>query len=100
MLRQSLARSAWRTGRRAANASRAFATTPQRQAEVELTVGERPRIRVCRGVWEALANVVVDTEAAGSALIQACEKAGVTIPRYVNSPRRRLEAQVQVGSAD
>lgn len=40
MLRQSLARSAWRTGRRAAAASRAFATTPRRSAEVELTIGK------------------------------------------------------------
>jgi NADH dehydrogenase (ubiquinone) Fe-S protein 1 len=40
MLRQSLARSAWRTGRRAVNVSRSFATTPQRHAEVELTIGE------------------------------------------------------------
>ncbi|KAF4512311.1 hypothetical protein G6O67_001469 [Ophiocordyceps sinensis] len=59
MLRHSLARSAWRTGRRA------FATTPQRLAEVELTVdGKKVSIE------------------AGSALIQACEKAGVTIPRF------------------
>ncbi|KAF3069594.1 NADH-ubiquinone oxidoreductase 78 kDa subunit [Trichoderma lentiforme] len=41
---------------RAAAASRAFATTPRRAAEVELTI-------------------------AGSALIQACEKAGATVPR-------------------
>lgn len=41
MLRQTLARTAWRTGRQAANnASRTFATTGQRQAEVELTIGE------------------------------------------------------------
>ncbi|EGY18729.1 NADH-ubiquinone oxidoreductase 78 kDa subunit [Verticillium dahliae VdLs.17] len=59
MLRHTLARSAWRTGRQAANASRTFASTTQRNAEVELTI-------------------------AGSALIQACEKAGVTIPRYVS----------------
>ncbi|CAJ2511169.1 Uu.00g067940.m01.CDS01 [Anthostomella pinea] len=38
MLRQTLARSAWRTGRRAANASRAFSATAPRPAEVELTV--------------------------------------------------------------
>ena len=41
MLRHALARSAWRTGRRAAGASRALATTQRRQAEVELTVGKR-----------------------------------------------------------
>ncbi|PKS09718.1 hypothetical protein jhhlp_004339 [Lomentospora prolificans] len=56
MLRQTLARSAWRTGRHVANASRAFSATVQRPAEVELTI-------------------------AGSALIQACEKAGATVPR-------------------
>ncbi|KAI0004810.1 NADH-ubiquinone oxidoreductase 78 kDa subunit mitochondrial precursor [Xylariaceae sp. FL0662B] len=65
MLRQSLARSAWRTSRHAANASRAFSATAGRPAEVELTVdGKKVSIE------------------AGSALIQACEKAGVTIPRY------------------
>ncbi|KAI8623522.1 hypothetical protein F5Y19DRAFT_371003 [Xylariaceae sp. FL1651] len=66
MLRQTLARSAWRTPRQAAaRASRAFSATPQRPAEVELTIdGKKVSIE------------------AGSALIQACEKAGVTIPRY------------------
>ncbi|GAW14927.1 hypothetical protein ANO14919_043330 [Xylariales sp. No.14919] len=66
MLRQTLARSAWRTPRHAAaRASRAFSATPQRPAEVELTVdGKKVSIE------------------AGAALIQACEKAGVTIPRY------------------
>ncbi|RQM04757.1 hypothetical protein DH86_00004062, partial [Scytalidium sp. 3C] len=57
MLRQTLARSALRTSRQSSNAAtRTFATSGRRQAEVELTI-------------------------AGSALIQACEKAGVTIPR-------------------
>ncbi|KAI1210548.1 NADH-ubiquinone oxidoreductase 78 kDa subunit mitochondrial precursor [Annulohypoxylon truncatum] len=65
MLRQSLARSAWRTGRQAARSSRAFSATPQRPAEVELTIdGKKVSIE------------------AGSALIQACEKAGSTVPRY------------------
>ncbi|KAH6669827.1 NADH-ubiquinone oxidoreductase 78 kDa subunit mitochondrial precursor [Halenospora varia] len=65
MLRQTLARSALRTGRQVGNASRTFATSSRRQAEVELTVdGKKVSIE------------------AGSALIQACEKAGVTIPRY------------------
>ncbi|KAK5660891.1 hypothetical protein OQA88_12264 [Cercophora sp. LCS_1] len=66
MLRQTLARSAWRTGRHQAGAaSRAFSATAQRPAEVELTIdGKKVSIE------------------AGSALIQACEKAGVTIPRY------------------
>ncbi|KAK3056009.1 ndufs1 NADH-ubiquinone oxidoreductase subunit [Extremus antarcticus] len=45
--------------------SNAFSTTTRRAAEVELTVdGMKVKIE------------------AGSALIQACEKAGVTIPRY------------------
>ncbi|KAF0330918.1 nadh-ubiquinone oxidoreductase 78 kda mitochondrial precursor [Colletotrichum asianum] len=65
MLRHSLARSAWRTGKQAANASRTFATTARRNAEVELTIDGK--------------KVSVE---AGSALIQACEKAGVTVPRY------------------
>ncbi|KAJ9141819.1 NADH dehydrogenase [Pleurostoma richardsiae] len=66
MLRQTLARSTWRSGRQAtANATRAFSATAQRPAEVELTIdGKKVSIE------------------AGSALIQACEKAGVTIPRY------------------
>ncbi|KAI2631584.1 hypothetical protein GGS21DRAFT_491482 [Xylaria nigripes] len=39
MLRQTLARSAWRTPRQAAaRASRAFSATTQRPAEVELTI--------------------------------------------------------------
>ncbi|KAF5670332.1 nadh-ubiquinone oxidoreductase 78 kda mitochondrial [Fusarium heterosporum] len=65
MLRSTLARSAWRTSRRAVNVSRTFATTSQRPAEVELTIdGKKVSIE------------------AGSALIQACEKAGSTVPRY------------------
>ncbi|KAK3371384.1 hypothetical protein B0T24DRAFT_531376 [Lasiosphaeria ovina] len=66
MLRQTLVRSAWRTSKqRASLASRAFSATAQRPAEVELTIdGKKVSIE------------------AGSALIQACEKAGVTIPRY------------------
>ncbi|KAK2624220.1 hypothetical protein QTJ16_006170 [Diplocarpon rosae] len=55
MLRNSLARSALRTSS-VSNAARTFATTSRRPAEVQLTI-------------------------AGSALIQACEKAGVTVPR-------------------
>ncbi|KAI0484210.1 hypothetical protein GGR56DRAFT_612808 [Xylariaceae sp. FL0804] len=65
MLRQTLARSAWRASRHTAKASRAFSATAQRPAEVELTIDGN--------------KVSVE---AGSALIQACEKAGVTIPRY------------------
>ncbi|PMD56308.1 NADH-ubiquinone oxidoreductase 78 kDa subunit mitochondrial precursor [Hyaloscypha bicolor E] len=65
MLRQTLARSALRTSRQSCNTSRAFATTSRRPAEVQLTVDGK----------------TVSIEA-GSALIQACEKAGVTIPRY------------------
>ncbi|KAG2005169.1 hypothetical protein GB937_009003 [Aspergillus fischeri] len=47
------------------NKHRTFATTTPRSAEVELTIDGK--------------KVSVE---AGSALIQACEKAGVTIPRY------------------
>ncbi|KAH7021073.1 uncharacterized protein B0I36DRAFT_252242 [Microdochium trichocladiopsis] len=66
MLRQSLARSAWQSRRHAARVSaRAFSASVQRPAEVELTIDGK--------------KVSVE---AGSALIQACEKAGVTIPRY------------------
>ncbi|MCJ1377192.1 NADH dehydrogenase (ubiquinone) 78K chain precursor, 5-prime end [Xylographa soralifera] len=66
MLRTQLARSAARAGRRVSPlAARSFVSSPPRQAEVELTIdGKKVSIE------------------AGSALIQACEKAGVTIPRY------------------
>ncbi|KAF7168129.1 hypothetical protein CNMCM5623_001243 [Aspergillus felis] len=47
------------------NKHRTFATTTPRSAEVELTIDGK--------------KVSVE---AGSALIQACEKAGVTVPRY------------------
>jgi NADH dehydrogenase (ubiquinone) Fe-S protein 1 len=40
MLRQSLARSALRTGVRSSNAARTFATTGRRAAEVQLTIGK------------------------------------------------------------
>ncbi|RBQ68844.1 hypothetical protein FVER14953_21000 [Fusarium verticillioides] len=74
MLRNTLARSAWRTSRRAVNVSRTFATTSQRPAEVELTIdGKKVSIE------------------AGSALIQACEKAGSTVPRYVKMVRAKFE---------
>ncbi|PVH83005.1 NADH-ubiquinone oxidoreductase 78 kDa subunit mitochondrial precursor [Cadophora sp. DSE1049] len=65
MLRNTLARSALRTSRQSSNAARTFATTSRRQAEVTLTVDGK--------------QVSIE---AGSALIQACEKAGVTVPRY------------------
>ena len=66
MLRTQLCRSAARAARRARGTSpRTFASTTKKQAEVELTVdGKKVSIE------------------AGSALIQACEKAGVVIPRY------------------
>ncbi|GBF60837.1 NADH-ubiquinone oxidoreductase 78 kDa subunit [Trichophyton mentagrophytes] len=49
----------------ALNCSRPFSTTGARQAEVEVTIdGKKVSIE------------------AGSALIQACEKAGSTVPRY------------------
>ncbi|KAF2462371.1 hypothetical protein BDY21DRAFT_296120 [Lineolata rhizophorae] len=66
MLRQHLARSLGRPKKRSClNAVRCFYATPQRPADVELTIdGKKVSIE------------------AGSALIQACEKAGLTIPRY------------------
>jgi len=71
MMRQQLVRSLRQSQRLPGiahankNAARTFASTGQRQAEVELTVdGKKVSIE------------------AGSALIQACEKAGATIPRY------------------
>ncbi|TVY36835.1 NADH-ubiquinone oxidoreductase 78 kDa subunit, mitochondrial [Lachnellula subtilissima] len=70
MLRQSLARSALRTGRQTCNASR----TSRQQA------GGRPRSSLQLGMrrcWGAMLTIAT----AGSALIQACEKAGAVIPR-------------------
>ncbi|KAJ4985970.1 NADH-ubiquinone oxidoreductase 78 kda mitochondrial [Stagonosporopsis vannaccii] len=66
MLRQQLIRSLRRPARGAAlNGSRAFTASAPRPAEVELTIdGKKVSIE------------------AGSALIQACEKAGSTVPRY------------------
>ncbi|KAF2471397.1 NADH-quinone oxidoreductase [Lindgomyces ingoldianus] len=67
MLRQQFIRSLKRPASRLAgfNGSRAFAATANRLAEVELTIdGKKVSIE------------------AGSALIQACEKAGSTVPRY------------------
>jgi len=78
MLRQSLARSALRTGRQSSNAVRTFATSSRRPAEVQLTVGfDR---RCVDGVGDESGNMLI-VVTAGSALIQACEKAGVVVPR-------------------
>ncbi|KAF1814617.1 NADH-quinone oxidoreductase [Eremomyces bilateralis CBS 781.70] len=66
MLRPQVLRSLKRSqGLLNANAARTFSGTSSRPAEVELTIdGKKVSIE------------------AGSALIQACEKAGATIPRY------------------
>ncbi|KAH7073734.1 hypothetical protein BKA63DRAFT_514699 [Paraphoma chrysanthemicola] len=66
MLRQHFVRSLKRPAYRAAlNGSRAFTASAPRPAEVELTIdGKKVKIE------------------AGAALIQACEKAGATVPRY------------------
>ncbi|MCJ1429720.1 NADH dehydrogenase (ubiquinone) 78K chain precursor, 5-prime end, partial [Sticta canariensis] len=66
MLRTHVFRSVARLGRQTKlHPARAFSATSSRPAEVELTIdGKKVSIE------------------AGSALIQACEKAGVTIPRY------------------
>ncbi|KAK3169948.1 NADH dehydrogenase (ubiquinone) 78K chain precursor, 5-prime end [Lepraria neglecta] len=67
MLRASLSRSAARLARQARwqAGARCFSATTNRPAEVQLTIDGK--------------QVSIE---AGSALIQACEKAGVTIPRY------------------
>ncbi|KKY23687.1 putative nadh-ubiquinone oxidoreductase 78 kda subunit [Phaeomoniella chlamydospora] len=66
-MRSQLLRTAARASKRnvGSGASRPFTSTARRTAEVELTIDGK--------------KVSVE---AGSALIQACEKAGVTIPRY------------------
>ncbi|KAL8979452.1 MAG: hypothetical protein Q9205_005211 [Flavoplaca limonia] len=66
MVRTQLASIAARAARQTrSNLTRSFTSTVRRRAEVELTIdGKKVSIE------------------AGSALIQACEKAGVTIPRY------------------
>ncbi|KAF2688751.1 NADH-quinone oxidoreductase [Lentithecium fluviatile CBS 122367] len=66
MLRQQLIRSLKRPATQAGlNGSRAFTASARRPAEVELTIdGKKVSIE------------------AGAALIQACEKAGSTVPRY------------------
>ncbi|KAI4194123.1 MAG: hypothetical protein LQ350_007957 [Teloschistes chrysophthalmus] len=66
MLRTQLVRAAARANRQSKHhAARTFGTTQSRRAEVELTIdGKKVSIE------------------AGSALIQACEKAGAVIPRY------------------
>ena len=65
-MRSQVLRTAARSQKRlAAECHRTFSTTASRKADVELTIdGKKVSIE------------------AGSALIQACEKAGVTIPRY------------------
>ena len=51
MLRQALGRTAWRSSRQAAVASRCLSTTASRNAEVELTIGEhRVDMRLCWGL--------------------------------------------------
>lgn len=87
-------------GQHALNASRQFSGSQRRRAEVELTIGTAARILVAmvmadinsrwqegldrRYAYRSRMDVLIDSDnaLAGSALIQACEKAGVTIPRY------------------
>lgn len=68
MMRQRVLRSLKPSGRLLATspaARRTFASTPLASADVEITIdGKKVNIE------------------AGAALIQACEKAGITIPRY------------------
>ncbi|KAF2146101.1 uncharacterized protein K452DRAFT_220333 [Aplosporella prunicola CBS 121167] len=66
MLRQQLLRSVRKPARLSTfNARRTFAASANRPAEVELTIDGK--------------KVAIE---AGSSLIQACEKAGATVPRY------------------
>lgn len=103
MLRTQLVRAAARATRQSNHhAARTFGTTQSRRAEVELTIGMEHHIENrygnadvhCR--WEEgvdrrycyefcgpiRSKLTIAT--AGSALIQACEKAGVTIPRWAS----------------
>ena len=79
---------------------RAFTASSSKKAEVELTIGNRQfafssvQRLTCNSQMDKRFQLKVDplhtytqnealkSVAAGSALIQACEKAGVTIPRY------------------
>lgn len=49
----------------------------------------RFRLKVFEHVCED-PDDVVDPIVAGSALIQACEKAGATVPRYVKTTNQKL----------
>ncbi len=80
-MRSQLLRAASRARRPTGiNGPRSFSSTVRRSAEVELTVdGKKVSIE------------------AGSALIQACEKAGVTIPRYCY--HEWVDSQIRSGGA-
>lgn len=104
MLRQQLIRSLRKPARSAAlNGSRAFTASAPRPAEVELTIGLcHPHLpapapadslrRWKEGLNRRYAASLIPARScrarpdaprtAGSALIQACEKAGSTVPRY------------------
>lgn len=103
MLRHQLIRSLKRPATSAGlNGSRAFTASARTPAEVELTIGlchsparaamhadelRRWKEGVNRGYASSqsllqLQNSILTPPTAGSALIQACEKAGATIPRY------------------
>ena len=59
MLRQSLARSAWRTGKQSRLATRAFSATASRPAEVELTIGTSRSLPPVIDTWIG-ANISID----------------------------------------
>jgi NADH dehydrogenase (ubiquinone) Fe-S protein 1 len=83
MLRHPVLRSVTQTTRLArANGSRTFTASAARKADVELTVdGKKVSIEGTHTImW--IGRTDANKNVAGSALIQACEKAGVTIPRY------------------
>ena len=84
MLRPQLSRSVARLARqvRWQAGARSFGATSTRPAEVQLTIdGKQVSIEGTTGN-HSIDSVNLTLFVAGSALIQACEKAGVTIPRY------------------
>ena len=84
MLRGQLGKSAPQLGRRVGQhaSRRAFSATCKRRAEVSLTIDGK-QVSIEGMNWMIMCpHAETDNLSAGSALIQACEKAGVTIPRY------------------
>lgn len=59
-----------------------FSSSRRREAEVEIEVGMYIVCYDFEAAWLTILDGKKVSIEAGSALIQACEKAGVTIPRY------------------